>query len=108
MPVNGILGEVALFPYGFAPEDWARCDGSVLSISANSALYSVIGSAYGGDEITTFALPDLRGCVPIGYYGSVGVREPRGAADSGHDETVPARLHLDWFICVAGVYPSRS
>lgn len=59
------LGQLALFPYTFAPRSWADCDGQLLPISSNSALFSLIGTIYGGDGRTTFALPDLRGRVPI-------------------------------------------
>lgn len=59
------LGEIRLVPYNFAPTGWANCDGQLLSISQNSALFSLIGTIYGGDGQTTFALPDLRGRVPM-------------------------------------------
>jgi microcystin-dependent protein len=59
------LGEIKLFPYTFAPRGWALCNGQVLSIAQNTALFSLIGTLYGGDGRTTFALPDLRGRVPV-------------------------------------------
>ena len=59
------LGEIKLVPYNFAPQGWAECNGQLLSIAQNSALFSLIGTIYGGDGETTFALPDLRGRVPI-------------------------------------------
>ncbi|MBB6735255.1 phage tail protein [Cohnella zeiphila] len=59
------LGEVRLFPYVRIPSGWTPCEGQVLQILDNRALFFVIGSAYGGDGHTTFALPDLRGRVPI-------------------------------------------
>lgn len=59
------LGMVALLPYNFAPRGWAFCNGQVLSIAQNTALFSLIGTTYGGDGVTTFALPDLRGRVPM-------------------------------------------
>lgn len=55
------LGEIRLFPYNFAPRTWAFCSGQLLSIAQNTALFSLLGTTYGGDGITTFALPDLRG-----------------------------------------------
>ncbi|WP_375753900.1 phage tail protein [Vibrio sp. HN007] len=54
------LGEVAWVPYNFAPRGWAFCDGQILAISQNTALFSLIGTIYGGDGRTTFALPDVR------------------------------------------------
>ena len=62
---NPYLGEIRLFPYNFAPQGWAFCDGRLLPISQNAALFSLLGTTYGGNGTTTFALPDLRGRVPI-------------------------------------------
>ncbi len=59
------LGEIRLFPYTFAPRGWALCNGQILSIAQNTALFSLIGTIYGGDGRTTFALPDLRGRVAV-------------------------------------------
>ena len=59
------IGEIRLFAGNFAPRGWAFCDGQLLSISSNAALFSIIGITYGGDGRTTFALPDLRGRVPV-------------------------------------------
>jgi len=61
------LGEIAIFPYAYgkAPIGWKPCDGSLLKIQENQALYSLLGTTYGGDGKTTFALPDLRGRVPV-------------------------------------------
>ena len=55
------IGEIRIFAGNFAPRGWAFCDGQLLSISQNSALFSILGTTYGGDGRTTFALPDLRG-----------------------------------------------
>ena len=59
------IGEIRMFGFNFAPRNWAKCDGEILSISQNESLYSILGTTYGGDGRTTFALPDLRGRVPI-------------------------------------------
>lgn len=59
------IGEVRIFAGNFAPAGWAFCDGSLLPISENDALFNLIGTTYGGDGQTTFALPDLRGRVPM-------------------------------------------
>lgn len=59
------LAEVRIFSFNYPPEGWALCDGSMLPIQQNAALYSLIGTAFGGDGKTTFALPDLRGRVPV-------------------------------------------
>lgn len=55
------IGEIRAFAGNFAPQGWALCDGSLLSIASNTALFSLIGTTYGGDGQTTFGLPDLRG-----------------------------------------------
>ena len=60
------LGSIALVAFNFAPIGWATCDGQLMSIRENTALFSLLGTMYGGDGINTFALPDLRGRMPIG------------------------------------------
>lgn len=59
------IGEISIYAFNFAPRDWANCDGQLLPISQNTALFSLLGTTYGGDGRTTFALPDLRGRVAI-------------------------------------------
>ena len=59
------IGEIRMVGFNFAPRSWAFCDGQILSISQNTALFSLLGTTYGGDGRTTFALPDLRGRVPL-------------------------------------------
>lgn len=60
------IGEIRLFAGTFAPAGWARCDGQHLSISEYDPLFALIGTTYGGDGVSTFALPDLRGRWPLG------------------------------------------
>lgn len=59
--MEGTMAEIRMFGGNFAPRNWAFCNGALLPISGNSALFSIIGTIYGGDGRTTFALPDLRG-----------------------------------------------
>jgi microcystin-dependent protein len=59
------IGQIAMFAGNFAPRGWAFCDGQLLRIAEHTALFALIGTTYGGDGRTTFALPDLRGRVPI-------------------------------------------
>ncbi|WP_040280437.1 phage tail protein [Psychroserpens damuponensis] len=61
---DAYIGTVMMFGGNFAPRNWAFCNGQLLPISTNSALFSILGTTYGGDGRTTFALPDLRGRVP--------------------------------------------
>lgn len=59
------VGQITVFPYSFAPTGWADCAGQLLPISQNTALFSLIGTYYGGDGRSTFGLPDLRGRIPL-------------------------------------------
>jgi microcystin-dependent protein len=68
------LGQIILVPYNFAPRGWAFCNGQLLSIAQNTALFSLLGTTYGGNGQTTFALPDLRGRVPISSGQSPGLQ----------------------------------
>ncbi len=63
--MDPFLGEIIMFGGNFAPRGWAYCDGQLLAISQYTALFSIIGTTYGGDGRTTFALPDLRGRAPL-------------------------------------------
>ncbi|HJW03590.1 MAG TPA: tail fiber protein [Azospira sp.] len=63
--MDGFIGEIRMFAGNYAPQNWALCDGSQLPISGNEALFSLIGTTYGGNGVSTFALPDLRGRIPI-------------------------------------------
>ncbi len=76
------LGLIMLMPYNFAPMDWTFCNGQILPIRENTALYSLIGNTYGGDGVTTFALPNLQGAEPI--------------------------PNMHYCICLAGIYPTRD
>jgi microcystin-dependent protein len=59
------IGEIRMFGGNFAPRGWATCDGQLLPISQNTALFSILGTNYGGNGTTTFALPDMRNSVPV-------------------------------------------
>ena len=59
------LGEIKIMSFGFAPKGWALCNGQSLPINQNQALFSLLGTTFGGDGRTTFALPDLRGSIPM-------------------------------------------
>ena len=62
---DAYIGEIIMFAGNFAPKNWALCDGQLLSIAQNTALFSILGTTYGGDGRVTFGLPDLRGRVAI-------------------------------------------
>ncbi len=66
---DGFIGEINIFGGNFAPRDWAFCNGNLLPIAQNTALFSILGTTYGGDGRVTFGLPDLRGRSPRGSEG---------------------------------------
>ena len=76
------LGQIELFAFNFAPQGWAACEGQLLPINQETALFSLLGTTFGGNGQTTFALPDLRGKAP--------------------------RDGLAYYIALQGIYPSRQ
>jgi microcystin-dependent protein len=76
------LGQIALFPYNFTPENWMPCTGQLMQINQNQALFALIGTNFGGDGQTTFGLPNLQGKAPA--------------------------AHLQYFIATNGVFPQRT
>jgi microcystin-dependent protein len=81
------IGEIRMFGFGFAPQGWAQCNGQLLPIADNAALFSLLGTTYGGDGQTTFALPDLRSRVPVGQGQGPGLSS-YGQGQAGGTETV--------------------
>ena len=61
------VGEIRMFGGNYAPAGWQKCDGSLLSINTYQVLYSLLGTIYGGDGVTTFGIPDLQGRIPVGF-----------------------------------------
>jgi microcystin-dependent protein len=82
---DALLAEIKLFAGNFPPANWEFCQGQVLPINANEALFSLLGTQYGGDGITTFNLPNLAPLTPVG------------------DDLPP----INYIICVQGIYPQR-
>lgn len=81
------VAEIRIFGFNFAPRGWAFCDGQLLPISQNTALFSLLGTMYGGDGKSTFALPDLRGSVPM-HHGQGPGLSPHEVGESGGSESV--------------------
>ena len=79
------LAEVRIVGFNFAPRGWAFCDGQILPINQNQSLYSLLGTTYGGDGRTSFALPDLRGRTPIHIGRSDGGTDHREGQKSGEE-----------------------
>jgi microcystin-dependent protein len=135
---EAMIGEIKMFAGNFAPRGWAFCDGQKLSISSNTALFSLLGTTYGGDGRTTFALPDLRGRAPVhagkspylnevrlGQMGGVEALELRRInvlkeeteetyetySVKTSDSKIQTRspyLGVKYIIALVGIYPSRS
>lgn len=132
---EGMIGEVRLFAGNFAPRGWAFCEGQLLPIASNQALFSILGTTYGGDGRTTFSLPDLRGRVPlhpgtgaglstnlrlgekIGQENLIGtpvvnVMPDRNGKNfvlqSGKTDLHQPSLGLNYIICTLGIFPSRN
>ena len=78
--MEGTMSEIRLFAANFAPRTWAYCYGQQLAINSNQALFSLLGTTYGGNGTTTFALPDFRGRIPAGTGVAAGIQQlPMGA-----------------------------
>lgn len=110
------IGQIMLFAGNFAPRGWALCDGTLLDIQANSALFSILGTTYGGNGTTTFALPDLRGRAAL-HVGdasdlnavTLGQKvEPQKFTKARGDASTLPGLGLNYCIALSGLYPSRS
>jgi microcystin-dependent protein len=86
MPIEPWVGELMLVPYNFVPKGWLPCEGQILPIASNSALFSLLGVTFGGDGRTTFGLPDLRGRVPMGDGQGPGL-SPRTRGEVGGEPT---------------------
>jgi microcystin-dependent protein len=92
---EAFIGEIRIMSFNFAPQGWAHCDGQVLQISQNNALFALLGTTYGGNGQTTFALPDFRGRVPIHAGGAHSMGEQGG--EYAHTLTgaeMPSHIHL--------------
>lgn len=81
------IGEIKMYGFGWAPRGWATCDGQLIPISQNQALFSLLGTTYGGDGRTTFALPNLQGRLPM-HQGDGPGRTPRRMGQAGGQEQV--------------------
>lgn len=78
MSTESMLGEISTYSFDFPPKTYKACNGQLLKIAQNQALFSIIGAKFGGDGVTNFALPDLRGRVPLGGGGGIGLGQSGG------------------------------
>ncbi|MBI5255254.1 MAG: tail fiber protein [Burkholderiales bacterium] len=104
------LGEIRIVAFPHAPKGYAQCQGQRMPIAQNSALFSLLGVAYGGDGQHDFALPDLRARVPMGLNpGSGSARVDLGRVSPlGPGADAPHALGLNFVIALEGRYPARS
>ena len=99
---DAYIGEIQMVAFSYAPEGWAICEGQLLSISQNRALFQLIGTTYGGDGTSTFALPDLRGRFPINAGAGPGLENKQIGQKGGVEsvtlstDQLPAHSH-DYF-----------
>lgn len=88
---DAYLGEIRVFGGNYAPQDWLVCNGALLKISAYNALFSLIGTTYGGDGVNTFGIPDLRGRLAIGMgQGTNLTNRPLGSVTGAETVTIDA------------------
>jgi len=119
------IGEIRMFGFDWAPRGWAKCDGQLLPIAQNQALFSLLGTIYGGDGRTTFGLPDLRGRVPVHQGTGSGLSDRRIGQRGGSEiQSIDASLSqggqtsvnpggspyltVNFCIALVGTYPERS
>lgn len=97
---NPYVGQIKMFAGNYPPQGWMFCEGQLLSIAEYETLFMLIGTTYGGDGQTTFALPDLRGRVPVGMGQGVGLTAKIIGQQGGSEENVmtvnqmPAHTHM--------------
>ena len=108
------VGEIRIFSLNFAPKGWAFCNGQILSISQNTALFSLLGTFYGGDGRVTFALPNFQGRAPLHQGQGPGLTE-RSLGEEGGEATVtltgselPAHPHAARCSSVPGLQPGPA
>src|SRR3954464_13050500 len=95
MPADPYIGEISLMSFSAIPRGWVPCQGQILPIAQNQALFSLLGTTYGGDGRSTFALPDLTGRVPIGMGGgyALGVKDGHSTQTLTVDQ-IPRHIHM--------------
>jgi microcystin-dependent protein len=109
MPVSGAayIGEISMFAFTYSPQDWLSCNGSLISISQNTALFALLGDSFGGDARVTFGLPNMNSRAPVGHFAggsSMGLTQYRlGQIDGAphvnlRPDNLPAHTHAATFV----------
>ena len=96
MPAQPFIGQIMVFAGNFAPQGWAQCNGQLMPISQYDALFSLIGTTYGGDGQTTFALPDLRSRLPIHQGQGPGLSNYVPGENGGAEAVTPGLRRGSW------------
>src|SRR5580658_3763466 len=104
--MDPFLGEIRMVGFNFAPNGWALCNGQLLSISQNTALFSLLGTTFGGDGKSTFGLPNLQAVAPMGYGTGTGLT-PRTWGETGGEYSVTLlqtqmAAHNHGVACISG------
>jgi microcystin-dependent protein len=105
--MDGFLAQILLFGGDFAPSGWAFCRGQLLPISQHATLFAVIGTRYGGDGTSSFALPDLRSLAPGGSAPSPATTTRVGGLLRRRRRPGPATPMPEFVICIEGRFPQR-
>lgn len=110
--MDAFIGIIFLFGESFAPNGWHLCDGTQMPISGNEALFSLLGTTYGGDGMSTFALPDLRGRVPVGQGQGPGLSRydlgQRGGTEQTTLTIAQLPMHVHQTVSNLTITPSAS
>lgn len=93
--MDELLGTISKFAFNWSPNGWIVCHGQLMIIGANQALFSLLGNTYGGDGVTSFAVPDLREKDKSGNYYTTGQIMENGLP------------YIESYICIQGLYPQR-
>lgn len=97
--MDPFIGQLMCVGFNYAPVGWAQCNGQLMSIAQNTALFSLLGTMYGGDGVTTFGLPDLRGRVPVSFGQGPGLQNYTQGQMAGSEtvtllsQQIPAHTH---------------
>lgn len=114
MAIEPFLGEIRMFAFNFPPRGWTECNGQTLSISQNAALFSILGTTYGGNGTTTFMLPNLQGAVAVHMGNGVVLGQTGGSQtvtlagnQIGHNHPVSASATPNSY-AAAGNFPAAA
>lgn len=106
---DAYIGQVMLAPFGFAPKNWAQCDGAIMPLNQYQALFSLLGVTYGGNGVNTFQLPDLRGRTPYGTSSSYPLGQSGGTENvTLLSDQIPQHTHTAGYAAQNGAARNPS